>query len=152
MLCDDIFRAADLNYCAEDTTIHVGSVLDSFGFNTSPPLASAYVPGNTLSVRLTDMSTDRTIVFNTFDSELPYIDFDTEAWEAVPQQMYKLQVVGRAENGGMTPLRWYPWTYDTTTNAYAISTTEVDAVYVRFLKVNNPAGSILSATEQWIVI
>ncbi len=154
MTCTSVYRSHDLNYCQGDATIHVGRMVDgyAFGYTTPVPNTPGYYPAGSLSVLLTDMATGRKVTIIADDGELPTIQFEPGAWEATSGQMYLLQVVGRSDDGGLTELKFYPYEYDPATSGYVLSATEVDGVYVKFVKVFGADGSVETTSEGWITL
>ena len=75
-----------------------------------------------------------------------------DAFVPVGGQMYMVQVVGKRAQGGITPLMFNPYEYDTTGEDYAVSTTQVDAVFVQFVKTFDDTGAVFGSTVQYLTV
>ena len=70
------------------------------------------------------------------------------AFPLVPEQVYRVEVVGKA----VRPVPFFPFVYSTSAENYVASTGSAKGAYVKFMKVHEADGDILSTTEQWLSI
>lgn len=143
-LCGDILRCNDLNYCTDSpgasysgAILHLGELDADYDFG-----------GASLAVHFTDMATGRITVIAPNDMAFPSIEV-IQPGDLSPGQMYQVTLVGPSDAMGIQPLKFYPYEYDTATQGYAAYATLVDGVYIKFIKLFDGNGDVVSSTEQW---
>lgn len=143
MPCDTVGHSAPLNYCSDETTIHVGVAADGYDWN-----------GANLSVLFTELATGTVTRFDAEEGQLPNIDIELDGFLPTPGHKYSVRLVGQATYGTSVPLRLRPYTYSTSTEGLTTvaNASAVDQVFVEFVKQLDQDGVIVGATEQWIVI
>ena len=143
-LCGSLSRSVDLNYCTTSTggsysaaILHLGELVEDYDFGGEP-----------LAVQFKNMATGRVTVIEPNDQAFPSIEV-IQPGDLSPGQVYEVTLTGPSETVGVTALPFFPYVYDSTASGLVPSDTQVDGLFIRFVKMFDGNGGLISATEQW---
>lgn len=122
--------------------MHIGRISQDYDFD-----------GAELAVVFTNCGSGRrTLVDCLTYSYATDISVVLDAFQPVSGQMYMVRVVGKRSQGGITPLVFSPYEYDTTGEDYAFSTQTADTVFVQFVKTFDDTGAVFGSTVQYLTV
>lgn len=141
MECADVVTLSDLGYCqGEDALIHIGELGEYSGYELAEETR----------ILFTNLATGHKTIIPIRGEDLPELVINSEDFTPIDGHVYRVEVTRYADGGGITPLRVKP--FEVIYTGYVVSSTDYDALLVRFVKVFTVTPTVAISTDQYMSV